>query len=52
MWDRFAACAVAALGLVIAELPAVAQQYPSRTVTVIVPYPAGGPTDETARIVA
>lgn len=52
MWDRFAACAVAALGLVIAELPAVAQQYPSRTVTVIVPYPAGGPTDEAARIVA
>ena len=52
MWDRFAACAVAALGLVIAGLPAVAQQYPSRTVTVIVPYPAGGPTDETARIVA
>jgi putative tricarboxylic transport membrane protein len=29
-----------------------AQQYPSRNVTVIVPYPAGGPTDETARIVS
>jgi tripartite-type tricarboxylate transporter receptor subunit TctC len=32
--------------------PASAQQYPSRTVTIIVPYPAGGPTDETARVVA
>ena len=52
MWSRFAACAAAALGLVIVVPPALAQQYPSRTVTVIVPYPAGGPTDETARIVA
>ena len=25
--------------------PASAQQYPSRTITIIVPYPAGGPTD-------
>src|SRR5262249_1636024 len=31
---------------------AAAQQYPSRNVTIIVPYPAGGPTDETARMVA
>src|SRR6516225_2596808 len=31
---------------------AAAQEYPSRTVTIIVPYPAGGPTDETARMVA
>ena len=29
-----------------------AQQYPNRTVTIIVPYPAGGPTDQTARVVA
>src|SRR5580693_5171025 len=52
MWSRFAICAAAALSLVIVVPPALAQQYPSRTVTVIVPYPAGGPTDETARIVA
>ena len=29
-----------------------AQQYPSRGVTVIVPYPAGGPTDQLARATA
>jgi tripartite-type tricarboxylate transporter receptor subunit TctC len=29
-----------------------AQQYPSRVVTVIVPYPAGGPTDQLARQIA
>ena len=39
-------------GLVIAAAPARAQDYPDRTVTMVVPYPAGGPTDETARIVA
>ena len=31
---------------------AAAQEYPSRNVTIIVPYPAGGPTDETARMIA
>src|SRR5919108_1234681 len=32
--------------------PAPAQQYPSRVVTIIVPYPAGGPTDQLARVLA
>lgn len=32
--------------------PAVAQTYPSRPITMIVPFPAGGPTDAVARIVA
>jgi tripartite-type tricarboxylate transporter receptor subunit TctC len=32
--------------------PSLAQQYPSRTVTLIVPYPAGGPTDQLARVLA
>ena len=32
--------------------PASAQDYPSRTVTIIVPYPAGGPTDQLARVLA
>src|ERR1043166_2814458 len=43
-----AAAAVAGLGL----KPAAAQAYPSRPVTVIVPWGAGGGTDATARIVA
>jgi tripartite-type tricarboxylate transporter receptor subunit TctC len=43
---------VAALGLVSA-LPYVhAQGYPSRPITVVVPFPAGGPSDVVARIVA
>jgi tripartite-type tricarboxylate transporter receptor subunit TctC len=32
--------------------PAVAQDYPVRTITMIVPYPAGGPSDVVARIIA
>jgi tripartite-type tricarboxylate transporter receptor subunit TctC len=31
---------------------ACAQDYPNRTVTIIVPYPAGGPTDQIARMLA
>jgi tripartite-type tricarboxylate transporter receptor subunit TctC len=48
-----AAIALAGLGcLVVAARLFAAETYPSRTVTIIVPYPAGGPTDETARMVA
>jgi tripartite-type tricarboxylate transporter receptor subunit TctC len=32
--------------------PALAQTFPSRPLTIIVPYPAGGPTDVLARLVA
>jgi tripartite-type tricarboxylate transporter receptor subunit TctC len=31
---------------------ASAQAYPSRTITIVVPYPAGGPTDTIARVMA
>src|SRR5712671_5554097 len=33
-------------------VPAQAQDYPSRPVTMIVPFPAGGPTDTISRIMA
>ena len=44
--------AAIAVGLAVGATSAPAQDYPSRAVTMVVPYPAGGPTDETARIVA
>src|SRR4029077_20490594 len=42
-----------ALALLAAgTLPVSAENYPSRTITIVVPYPAGGPTDTLARILA
>ena len=41
--------AVAALALAIAPVLALAQAYPTKPVTVIVPWPAGGPSDLAAR---
>ena len=47
MKTRIAAlCALVALGI----CNATAETYPSRPVTMVVPYPAGGPTDTIARI--
>src|SRR5829696_6762898 len=43
--------AVAALTLTTAAMPAAAQNYPSRPITLIVPWGAGGGTDATARII-
>ena len=51
MKNRFVSF-VAAVGVVVTAPAVKAQHYPNRNVTMIVPYPAGGPTDETARIVA
>src|SRR5262249_24472831 len=41
-----------AVALALAHSPALAQDYPTRPVTVIVPFPAGGPSDTIARVTA
>jgi tripartite-type tricarboxylate transporter receptor subunit TctC len=40
------------VSLIVWAAPGFAQQYPQRPVTLIVPYPAGGPTDQLARVLA
>jgi tripartite-type tricarboxylate transporter receptor subunit TctC len=41
-----------ACAALVAATGAFAQQYPTRTITMLVPYAAGGPTDTVARVVA
>ncbi len=43
---------VATLAALLVAGPAAAQTYPSRSITVVVPFPAGGPSDVVARIIA
>src|ERR1700759_3903891 len=50
MISRAVAFALAVAALFVAALPSQAEEYQTRTVTMIFPYPAGGPTDELARI--
>ena len=52
MTKRIAAIALAISGLLVFAAPVPAQDYPNRNVTIIVPYPAGGPTDQVARVLA
>lgn len=40
------------IGLLLVAGMASAQDYPSKAVTVIVPFPAGGPTDQVGRVLA
>ena len=46
------ALTLAAVAAAAATVTADAQSYPSRPVTIVVPYPAGGPTDQVARQLA
>src|SRR5262245_57886079 len=49
---RIICSAVAAVALLLAPLAATAQDWPTRAVTMVVPYAAGGPVDTLARILA
>src|SRR5712671_1773441 len=45
--------AIAAIGLSLSSAaPTYGQSYPDRTIKIVVPYPAGGPTDVMARLIA
>jgi len=50
--DRMRGVLAAVLALALGEPRAQAQDYPSRPVTIVVPYPAGGGTDILGRLVA
>jgi len=52
MIGRFIRAGLAAVAIAAATLPALAQDYPTRPITMIVPYPPGGPSDVVARIMA
>jgi tripartite-type tricarboxylate transporter receptor subunit TctC len=52
MFHRISVAACLGLSLSVAALPGTAQTYPTKPVRLISPYPPGGGTDATARIIA
>lgn len=52
MPSRIQLAAAPLLACLVAALPASAQTYPDRAITMVVPLPAGGPTDQLARQIA
>jgi tripartite-type tricarboxylate transporter receptor subunit TctC len=51
MFARRFAALFATIALLAFTLPALAQNYPSRSITVVVPFPAGGSADTLARLI-
>ena len=55
MWLSIKGLAAGAFAIAVVVMPATdapAQDYPSRTITVVVPFPAGGASDVVARVVS
>ena len=52
IWAKFAALLLSALAMSAVSAQGLAQAYPSKAVRLISPYPPGGGTDATARIIA
>jgi tripartite-type tricarboxylate transporter receptor subunit TctC len=52
MFKRISAAVLAAAGALVLQAPAGAQDYPTKPVTIIVPFTPGGAADGTARIYA
>lgn len=50
--NKFPGLVAAALAVCLSAVPALAQTYPNRQITMIVPFSAGGPTDVLGRIIA
>jgi tripartite-type tricarboxylate transporter receptor subunit TctC len=49
---RLIAAAVSVMVMLVANAPADAQSYPTRTIRLLVPFPAGGPVDVMGRLIA